>query len=81
MYKLARDMKIVTRLNIIQVILKCGYFISLNQYQETGVRHFSEDSKMFATGASKLAKILFGETNSYTQVWNERSGKVVNDLN
>ena len=75
MYKLARDMKIVTRLTIIQDILKCVYFISLYQFQETGVKHFYEDSKIFASGASKLAKILFGETNSYTQVWNERSGK------
>ena len=76
MYKLAKDMKIVTRLSIIEEILHNGYAVSVSGVRESKCvkrkANFSNDIKTFYNVGLKLATILFGETYSETQVWNKR---------
>jgi hypothetical protein len=76
MYKLAKDMKIVTRLSIIEEILHNGYAVSVSGFRESKCvkrkANFSNDIQIFYNVGLKLATILFGETYSETQVWNKR---------
>ena len=79
MYKLAREMKIVTRLNIIQEVLNIGFAVAATGERESTSSQrkdqFLEDSKIFANLGFKLATIVFGETHSDTQIWKERRNK------
>ena len=76
MYKLAKDMKIVTRLSIIKEIIHNGYAVSVSGVRESKCikrkANFSHKIQIFSNLGLKLATILFGESYSETHEWNKR---------
>jgi hypothetical protein len=76
MYRLAKDMKIVTRMSIIEEILHNGFAVSVSGFRESKCvqrkENFSNDIQIFSNVGLKLATNIFGETYSKTQVWNKR---------